>query len=187
MCLHASFLLCGPDSSTMMCMFGTWPGSKIVTPHHKGWMSGPFHRVPWLLLHVRHNRTCFWVVSHIESKRNHKQIITDNHSLNKQKGGKLFSTLPIYPESSTPLSTISPQKTPSQATDEDRLPGPLGPASSGDEYTPIFCLSLTYRPTHAWSGVCQTFIVRNRGGQKNDIIVVSGSLSLLIAQCSHLC
>lgn len=135
MCPRASFLLWGPDPSTMMCLSGTRPGNDRIIPHHRGWLSGPLHRVPWLLLHVRHDRTCFWDVSHTQSEGNHKQIITHNHSLNKQKGGKLLSTLPISLESSTPLSTQW------QATDDDRLSGPLGPASSGDECTPIFCLS----------------------------------------------
>lgn len=57
--------------------------------------------------HVRHDRTCFWNGSHTRSKRIHKQIITHNHSLVKQKGGKQLSTLPIYLESRPPLSTVS--------------------------------------------------------------------------------
>lgn len=109
----------------MVCLSGTWPGSDRITPHHRGWLSGPLHRVPWLLLHVRHDRTCFWDVSHIQSKRNRKQIITHNHSLVKQKGGKLLSTLPIYLESSPPLSTASlPRK---HYHRRQRMKGCLGP------------------------------------------------------------
>lgn len=106
MCPRASFFLWGPDSSTMMGLSGIRPGSDRIIPHHRGWLGGPLHRVPWLLRCVRHDRTCFWDVSHTQSKGNHKQIITHNHSLYKQKGGKLLSTLPIYLESSTSLSTI---------------------------------------------------------------------------------
>lgn len=125
MCPRVSFLLCGPDPSTMMCLSRTWPGSHRITPHHRGWLSGPLHRVPWLLLHVRHDRTCFWNGSHTRSKRIHKQIITHNHSLVKQKGGKQLSTLPIYLESRPPLSTVSlPRK---HYHRRQRMKGCLGP------------------------------------------------------------
>lgn len=155
MCPRASFLLWGPDPSTMMCLSGTQPGSDRIIPHHRGWLSGPLHIVPWLLLHVRHDRTCFWYVSHTQSKGNHKQIITHNHSLEQAKGRKATFKRDGYIslESSTPLSTPS-QKTPSQVTDNDRLPGPLGPDSSGDECTPIFCLSrLTDQDMHGLGSV----------------------------------
>lgn len=165
----------------------TWPGSHRITPHYREWLSGPLHRVPWLLLHVRQDRTCFWDVSHTQSKRNHKQIITHNHSLNKQKGGKLLSTLPIYLESSPPLSTVPlPRKHYHRQQRMKDCLSPLALLLQGMNVLPSSAsLWLTDQDMHGLRPV--VLLLYASIGQKNDITVASGSFSLLTAQCSHLC